>query len=124
MSSDTTTPRPKLKTEGPAFCQKDSPSYDVARCQRFKAARRDRAIRADQREDTEVQTLIFDKAVFTEEQARAWAKDHDFKVSKVDETQDSFRIRQQQPGRFQANSFRTIEFMGVNGILAVIGRRK
>ena len=108
----------------PSFCKKDSADYDVARCQRFRAQKRNRSDRFDQREDTEVQTLIFEMGFFTREQAIAWAKDHGFKSEKVDETEDSFRLRQQQPGRFQANSFRTIEFMGVRGIQAVIGRRK
>lgn len=125
MASHPTGPiRSSRTSNDPSFCKKDSADYDVARCQRFRARRRDRADRHDQREDSEVQTLIFEMGFFTREQAIAWAKDHGFKSEKVDETEDSFRLRQQQPGRFQANSFRTIDFMGVRGIKAVIGRRK
>ena len=114
-----------MAKDDPSFCKKDSADYDVARCQRFRAERRNRADRFDQREDSEVQTLIFEMGIFTREQAVAWAKENGFKSEKVDENEDLFfRLRQQQPGKFQANSFRTIDFMGVRGIKAVIGRRK
>lgn len=72
---------------------------------------------------TEIQTLIFDKKKFTKEEARKWAKDHDFSTAKgVDETGSSFRIRQKDPGRFVAGSFRTIEI--TDGVKAVIGTPK
>lgn len=57
---------------------------------------------------TTVQTLIFPKGSFTEAEAIAWAKGHDFKADKVDETEDSFRLRQRDPGDFEEGSFRTI----------------
>lgn len=49
----------------------------------------------------EIQTLIFPKDKWdTAAEARAWARDHDFSASKVDETSTSFRIRQRDPGDF------------------------
>lgn len=70
---------------------------------------------------TTIQTLIFDKSVFeTEAEAREWASDHGFHSSKVDETNESFRLRQLNPSQFEENSFRTIEIR--RGIKAVIGK--
>ncbi|MDI6756436.1 MAG: hypothetical protein QME32_00270 [Endomicrobiia bacterium] len=60
------------------------------------------------KDTTTVATLIFPKSSFTEAEAVAWAKGHDFKAGKVDETEDSFRLRQGDPGDFQEGSFRTI----------------
>ncbi len=70
---------------------------------------------------TEVQTLIFDKKSFkTASAAKRWAKEHDFKASKVDETDDSFRLRQAEPGDFVR--LRTIELR--EGVKAVVGPMK
>jgi len=71
---------------------------------------------------TEVQTLIFDKEKFSKAEAKAWAKDHDFKADKVDETGDSYRLRQADPGEFEDDSFRTVEL--TSGVKAVVGKRK
>ena len=72
-------------------------------------------------ESSMIQTLIFDKEVFeTQAEAIEWAMDHCFSADKVDETDDSFRIRQLEPSEFIADSFRTIELR--RGIKAVIGR--
>lgn len=79
------------------------------------------AWRIDQRDPASVQTLIFSKNRFTRAQAVKWARDHGFKASKVDETEQSFRLRQAEPSAFQAGTFRTIELTA--GIRAVIGRR-
>ena len=76
-----------------------------------------------ERPATKVQTLIFDKEVYkTAEAARKWAKDHDFKSDKVDETDTSFRLRQRNPGDFEPDSLKTITLD--KGIKAVIGRLK
>lgn len=74
-----------------------------------------------------IQTLILSKEKFkTEEQARAWVKEHDFKVSHkgkgVDETGNSFRFRQADPGGFEAGSFRTKRID--DGVSAVFARPK
>lgn len=42
----------------------------------------------------------------------------------IDETDDSIRIRQRNPGDFEPNSFRTIKLPGAKGIKAVIGKLK
>ena len=60
-------------------------------------------------EDTlTTQTVVFDKEEWSEADAKEWLKDHDLKASKVDETDDSFRFRQRDPGDFESGSFRTI----------------
>lgn len=70
---------------------------------------------------TEVQTVIMAKSMFpTMSEAKKWCADHDFRTDKVDETEDSFRFRQFDPGRCQEGSFRTIEIM--KGVKAVICR--
>lgn len=72
---------------------------------------------------TEIQTLILDKDVFPKRSdATKWARDHDFRADKVDENENSFRLRQRNPGDFQEGSFRTIEL--ANGVKAVIGKPK
>ena len=73
-------------------------------------------------ETTTTQTLIFDKKNFTVEEAKKWARDHDFRDDSVDETEDSIRLRQQDPADFIDGSFRTIEL--TDGVKAVIGRLK
>src|SRR4030043_469023 len=69
-----------------------------------------------------IQTLIFDKKVFaTKQEAMDWASSHGFHITKeIDETEDSFRIRQYDPAQFIEGSFRTIEIR--NGIKAVVGK--
>lgn len=66
----------------------------------------------------QVQTLIFKKSHFSRESAVEWAKSHDFKVMKVDETEESYRIRQRDPGEFEI--FRTISFKP--GLKAVVAK--
>ena len=70
-----------------------------------------------------MQTLVLDKEKFpTARAARRWANNHDFISTKVDETENSFRLRQRDPGEFKEGSFRTITIS--DGIKAVIGRLK
>lgn len=58
---------------------------------------------------TTVQTLIFPKADFpTTDACMAWLKRNNLSAGKVDETSDSWRYRQRDPGDFEPNSFRTI----------------
>lgn len=78
---------------------------------------------ADQRDPALVQTLIFSKEKFTEAEAKSWAEDHDFSFGKVDETENSFRLRQKGPDDFQDGSLKTIDFGDEgSGIQAVVGR--
>ncbi len=76
-----------------------------------------------EQQGTVVQTLIFSKEFFkAADEARRWAKEHGFGNEKVDETGESFRLRQREPGEFKDGSFRTIEL--TKGVAAVIGRLK
>jgi hypothetical protein len=68
---------------------------------------------------TEVQTLLFDKDDFTKSDAKAWARENDFKHGKVDETDEYYRLRQRPPGEFKKSGFRTIDLS--TGVKAVIG---
>jgi len=68
---------------------------------------------------TEIQTLMFEKNLFTESAAKGWAKSHDFRYGKVDETDNYFRLRQNDPVEYENDSFRTIDI--TTGIKAVIG---
>jgi ClpP class serine protease len=73
------------------------------------------------RDGSQVQTLIFDKKVFpTRQSATRWAREHDFRADKVDETENSWRLRQREPGDFVR--FRTIRM--TRGVQAVIGPLK
>jgi hypothetical protein len=77
----------------------------------------------DDRPPTVVQTLIFNKEQFpTKESAVDWAKEHDYKYGDVDETEDSWRLRQRDPADFVEGSFRTIEL--TDGVQAVVGHLK
>lgn len=72
---------------------------------------------------TTVQSLIFSKERFkTADAAKAWAKKNNYRDSGVDETQDSWRLRQREPGDFDQDSFKTIEL--TDGVKAVIGHLK
>lgn len=64
-----------------------------------------------------IQTLIFDKAVFTLQEAHQWCEDHGFRHDKVDETENSYRFRQFDPEACQRDSFRTFEI--TEGVQAV-----
>lgn len=65
-----------------------------------------------------VQTLIFSKDKFSRQSAVKWAKKHGFKATKVDEKENTYRIRQKDPDQF--GTFRTIEFKP--GIKAVVAK--
>lgn len=65
----------------------------------------------------EVQTLIF--RGWTPARAQTWAREHDFRVTKIDQTPSSIRIRQRSPNDFVKSSFRTIS-MGTT-VRAVVG---
>lgn len=57
---------------------------------------------------TTVQTVIFDSEQWSAADARAWLSEHDMKSGKLDETENSLRFRQREPGEFEEGSFRTI----------------
>jgi hypothetical protein len=70
---------------------------------------------------TKVQSLQFDKDLFTADEAKAWAKTHDFKYGKVDLGQGNWlRLRQADPEHFRPSTFRVISFRdGVQAVIAV-----
>lgn len=80
------------------------------------------AAKPKKRTTTRVQTLIFDKKVFSRKGAVQWAKTHDFRSSDVDETEESYRLRQRDPKKFRPGSFRTTEL--TKGVQAVVGKLK
>lgn len=72
---------------------------------------------------TSIQTLIMSKDRFTTpKDAKAWANKEGFVSSKVDEKENTYRLRQHAPGLFGPKTFRTIEL--TDGVKAVIGKRK
>lgn len=71
------------------------------------------------RRSTQVQSLIFDRDLFTAREARSWASAHEFKAPATDRTAHTLRLRQRNPGRFQRGTFRTITLR--KGVKAVIG---
>ena len=72
---------------------------------------------------TSTQSLILSKDVFpTLAKARKWVEDHDFKTTKHDETDDTWRFRQFPPSKCQEGSFRTITLR--KGVSAVLCREK
>lgn len=77
---------------------------------------------AAERPATVTQTLIFDKKKFGRAEAIAWAKRNGKRFDKVDETEDSYRLRQREPGDFIADSFKTIDI--TDGVKAVVGHLK
>jgi hypothetical protein len=76
----------------------------------------------EMQESRVVQTLIFDKASFSAEDAVRWARNHDFRADKVDTAENSVRLRQKDPGRFKEGTLRTIDI--TDGIKAVVGVMK
>ena len=76
-----------------------------------------------ERPPTTVQTVILSKTRFrTAAEARRWARAHDFRTDKIDETENSFRFRQRNPGDFKPRSFRTKEID--RGVSIVTGHLK
>jgi hypothetical protein len=64
------------------------------------------------------QTLVFDKDYFNRYAAKAWARRYGYRSTKVDETRDSYRIRQRSAREFTSGSLRTISFRpGVKSVL-------
>jgi hypothetical protein len=65
----------------------------------------------------QIQTLLFPKINFTKNQAKNWAKEHEFKFGKVDETKKFYRLRQIDPSEFLKKPYGTKIWK--NGIKAV-----
>lgn len=60
------------------------------------------------REAVEIQSLLFGKDAWSEEEAKKWAKEHGFRAEKVESSKSGryWRIRQHDPGRYDPQSFR------------------
>ena len=67
-----------------------------------------------------VQSLLFDRDVFTKTDARKWVKSHGFVDLGVDEKPNTWRFRQHEPTEHERDSFRTIYFRP--GVQAVVAR--
>lgn len=65
---------------------------------------------------SQVQSLVFKKTKYSKAKAKAWAKQHGFKYGKVDDTTNTYRLRQFEPGPCE---YRTVVF-GPSEILGVI----
>lgn len=52
-------------------------------------------------EGFEIQTILFPKARWTLQRARAWLREHDWKSDKLDETDNAYRFRQEDPDKFE-----------------------
>ena len=68
---------------------------------------------------TQVQTVILSQQYFNQREATSWIRRQGFRVSKIDETSNSWRFRQQNPNEFDRDSFRTIRLRP--GVTVVIG---
>src|SRR5574343_89701 len=55
----------------------------------------------EQADGSEVQTVIFNKRDWNAQRARAWLQSHDMRSDKMDETSESLRFRQREPGEFK-----------------------
>ena len=67
---------------------------------------------------THVQSLVFSRGRWTLARARAWAKAHGYKVTKVDMTEKSYRFRQTSPLRVRVVGQKP--FLPLKGLTAVI----
>jgi hypothetical protein len=69
---------------------------------------------------TEVQSLVFSKEYFTRAQAKEWAEKHGFKYGKVDETDNTYRLRQTDPDNYDKDTFRYKTFkQGIRAVVAM-----
>lgn len=70
---------------------------------------------------THVQSVLFDKAIWTSAKAKAWLKEHDLVSTNLDETQDKFRFRQYDPNdKFEYRTKPVPKTPGVAFIYGVI----
>ena len=69
------------------------------------------------------QSVLLDKDYFTKNQAKAWIRKHDFKLTfygkEVEETENFYRFRQMAPGRFKKNRYVAKEI--ADGVKLVLG---
>jgi hypothetical protein len=70
----------------------------------------------------EVQSIAFEKSIFSVSEAKRWAKKHGFVFSKVHRTQNLIKLRQYDPKYFKKSSFRVFEPR--EGVLMTIAQLK
>lgn len=70
---------------------------------------------------TTTQTILFNRDVFTEAEAKKWLKDNK-KLTGLDIKENTYRARQIDPIKFKPNSFRTKSID--KGVQIVIGKLK
>jgi len=69
---------------------------------------------------TRVQTIMLARESFTQGQAVQWAVNHGFRATKLDVTDNYYRLRQADPSTFDPSTFRTITLRtGVKAVVAV-----
>jgi len=69
---------------------------------------------------TRPQTVIFSKQQFlTRDQARSWARAHDFKTTTIKETKDTWEFSQEPSANFKKDSFKTKTL--IEGVTIVVG---
>ncbi len=72
----------------------------------------------------DTQSLIFDKKYFTESAAKKWAKENNY-ISPIDEKENTYHLRQEEPSEFVNTSFRTIPVKrGIKMVIACPKRKK
>lgn len=66
---------------------------------------------------SQVQSIVFQKAEFSVKDAKRWLKEHNYKVSKVDKTDNTLRFRQEDPKLYSEFRVKNLP----NGIMLVLG---
>lgn len=92
---------------------------DAAHDRRERNRRKNGRARAKPK-GSRVQSLIFDRAVFTRPKAEAWARKHGFDARGIDPQPNTWRIRQADPADFDPRTYGTITLRpGVQAVVAV-----
>ena len=60
-------------------------------------------------DDMAIQSILFDKKTFTEQQAIDWLNEHKMKASLTDATENKLRFRQRDSSEFESSGFKLIE---------------
>ena len=69
------------------------------------------------KETSEVQSIVFNKSLFSKNEAIVWLKTHEYKYGGVDEKENSWRFRQEDPEKYKRIISKKID----RGIVLVIG---
>lgn len=66
---------------------------------------------------SQVQSIVFQKTEWTISKAKKWLKSHNYKVSKVDKTDNTLRFRQENPDNYSEFRVKNLP----NGVMLVLG---